>query len=120
MSFTLQVAGKSDMGCVRTNNEDNLGWDTRRGIFIVCDGMGGQAAGEVASKMAVDTILTYFNESAKTGSFAPIGLQPDNVSTEAKALASAVHLANEAIHEAAAEHAARKGMGSTVVLLLVH
>ena len=62
MSLTVQVAGKTDLGCVRTNNEDNFGYDTRFGVFVVCDGMGGQAAGEVASKMGVDTILEYFRK----------------------------------------------------------
>jgi protein phosphatase len=57
MTLVLQAAGKSDVGIVRTNNEDNLGYDTRAGIFVVCDGMGGQAAGERASKIAVDTVL---------------------------------------------------------------
>ena len=52
MALLLEVAGRSDVGCVRENNEDNFGYDTRHGIFVVCDGMGGQAAGEVASKVA--------------------------------------------------------------------
>ena len=120
MSFTVEVAGKTDVGCVRTNNEDNFGYDTRQGIFIVCDGMGGQAAGEVASKMAVDSVLTYFREAAKNGSYPEIGPQPDGVSTESRALASAVHLANQAIHDTAAAHASQKGMGATIVMLMVH
>ena len=120
MSFTVEVAGKTDVGCVRTNNEDNFGYDTRQGIFIVCDGMGGQAAGEVASKMAVDSVLTYFREAAKNGNYPEIGQQPDGVSREARALASAVHVANEAIHDSAAAHAAQKGMGATIVMLMVH
>ncbi len=119
MSLTLEVAAKTDVGCVRQNNEDNLGYDTRFGIFVVCDGMGGMAAGEVASKLAVDTILTYFRRASTNGSYPKIGKSFENVSERANTLASAIQLANEAVHEAAESHPAQAGMGSTVVALLV-
>ncbi|MBV9438022.1 MAG: hypothetical protein JOZ44_18330, partial [Acidobacteria bacterium] len=69
MSLTVQVAGKSDIGCVRKNNEDNLGWDQRLGLYVVCDGMGGALAGEVASQMGVELVLDYFREGARTSSY---------------------------------------------------
>src|SRR5215470_15297272 len=78
MKLAVEVAGQTDVGCVRANNEDNFGYDSRYGIFVLCDGMGGQAAGEVASKMAVDTLLEYFR--AEPQKQAP--LQPP-ASTEA-------------------------------------
>ncbi|MGZ4836714.1 MAG: Stp1/IreP family PP2C-type Ser/Thr phosphatase [Terriglobales bacterium] len=118
MSLSVEVTGKSDVGCVRQNNEDNFGYDSRYGIYVVCDGMGGQAAGEVASKLAVDTVLTYFRE-AKNGSYPPVGEPIEGVSERAKALGSAIHLANSAIYEAATHHAAHSGMGSTIVAALV-
>ncbi len=120
MSLTVQVAGKSDLGCVRTNNEDNFGYDTRYGVFVVCDGMGGQAAGEVASKMGVDTILDYFRKAGgETGKYPVEGQPMEGVSERANALASSIRLANRAIFEAASKNAGHAGMGSTVVAALV-
>ena len=118
MGFTVEVAGKTDIGCVRSNNEDNLGWDARHGIYIVCDGMGGQAAGEVASKMGVDTVLTYFRQGAKSHNYPVIGDHLDGISERARRLGSAIHLANTAVHDSAQAHAAQKGMGSTIVAVL--
>jgi serine/threonine protein phosphatase PrpC len=119
MSLSVEVAGKSDVGCVRQNNEDNFGYDSRYGVYVVCDGMGGQAAGEVASKMAVDVVLTYFREGSKNGSYPPVGTPVETASERANNLGSAIHLANAAIYEAASNHAAQSGMGSTIVGALV-
>lgn len=120
MSLTVQVAGKSDLGCVRTNNEDNFGYDTRYGVFVVCDGMGGQAAGEVASKMGVDIILDYFRKAGgETGKYPVEGQPLEGVSERANALASSIRLANRSIFEAASKDAGHAGMGSTVVAAMV-
>jgi PPM family protein phosphatase len=118
MGFTVEVAGKTDVGCVRSNNEDNFGYDWRYGIYVVCDGMGGQAAGEVAAKMSVDTILTYFRTSSRSGHFPKVGEQPEGASERASRLNSAIQLANQSVFEAATTHAAQSGMGSTVVAVV--
>lgn len=119
MSFTVQVVGKSDIGCIRTNNEDNFGFDARFGIYVVCDGMGGQAAGEVASKLAVDTVLDYFRDAARTGVFATHGRDFSDISSRGNHLASAVQLANGMIYEAAGHTRDHAGMGSTIAAVIV-
>jgi protein phosphatase len=77
--------------------------------------MGGQAVGEVASKMAVDTILTFYRSSSHSGHYPKVGEQFEGVTDRANHLASAIQLANQAVHDAAQHHAAQQGMGSTVV-----
>jgi protein phosphatase len=112
MSLRLEVAGRSDVGRVRPSNEDNFGYDEKLGIFVVCDGMGGHAAGEIASQIAVETVLSYFREHAPTIKDeayledAPLG---------ARMLADAVKKANDAILGYAEEHKNTSGMGTTLV-----
>lgn len=118
MSLTTQVAGMTDIGNVRSNNEDNFGFDQRLGVFLVCDGMGGAAAGEVASKLSVDTVLNYFRQSAKTRNYPVYGQTFEGVSERANALASAIQLANQAVFETGSKHASQRGMGSTVVAVM--
>jgi len=89
----------------------------RRGIFIVCDGMGGQAAGELASKIAVDTVLGYSRRDLRRGNAASpvLGRSFEGVSERATGLANAIQLANQAIQTSAANNAEHAGMGSTIV-----
>jgi serine/threonine protein phosphatase PrpC len=119
MSLYVQVAGRSDVGCVRTNNEDNFGYDWRFGIYVVCDGMGGQAAGEVASKIAVDTMLAYFREAGANRKYPPPLRIYDGLSPHTNALANAIQQANRSVYQAAAEDSSRSGMGSTLTAVLV-
>lgn len=119
MKLTTQAAGKTDIGLVRKNNEDNFGYDNRIGIFVVCDGMGGQAAGELASKIAVDTVLGYFQQDQKRSGSEVLGRGFAEVSERANALANAVQLANQAIREASANNVESAGMGCTLVAVRV-
>jgi serine/threonine protein phosphatase PrpC len=119
MSLTVEVAGKTDTGCVRKNNEDNLGWDQRLGLYVVCDGMGGALAGEVASKMGVDLMLDYFREGKQTGVYPDFGELPDDISPAARHLATAIRRANVAIYEAGQAKQSQHGMGATIVAALL-
>jgi protein phosphatase len=102
MRLQIEVAGKTDVGIVRKNNEDNYGFDTRLGIFVLCDGMGGQAAGEVASRLAIESVLNYFRTAERTRAFPIIGEPDRGVSELGNAVLSAIGLANTAVREAAA------------------
>jgi len=115
MALAVEVAGKTDVGCVRANNEDNFGFDSRYGIFVVCDGMGGQAAGEVASKMGVDILLDYFRKEMTAAG----GEAQEKKLSGPASLASAIQLANRSIFRAGQEQNGRNGMGSTIVAALV-
>jgi PPM family protein phosphatase len=115
MALAFEVVGRTDVGCVRTNNEDSFAFDTTTGLFVVCDGMGGRAAGEVASAMAVNTLVEYFR--ATEGEDRTSGRKVDNPSS-ATALADAITFANERIRQAAADTPAQNGMGSTLVAAL--
>lgn len=119
MTLAVEVAGKTDIGCVRENNEDNFGYDSRHGIFVVCDGMGGQAAGEVASKMAVDVMLRYFRQANHRNRAHENGNSPSRPSATAKSLAHALQLANETIFAAGESEVGTMRMGSTAVAAVV-
>lgn len=119
MPLAVEVAGKSDVGCVRANNEDNFGYDLRHGVFVVCDGMGGQAAGEVASKLGVDILLSYFRNGG-SGRHHQTGPPVQGPSHAGKALASAIRLANQTIYQKGQQQLSQAGMGSTVVAALIN
>lgn len=101
-TFNYTFAMLSDVGRVRSGNEDCCAAEPEHGIFIVCDGMGGAAAGEVASQLAVEEFLDYL----KTGP-----------REDAEALLqSAADAANARVHEHSKQPGLR-GMGTTLVAL---
>ncbi len=119
MDFTVQVAGKTDVGCVRTNNEYNFGYDTERGIFIVCDGMGGAAAGEVASQLGVSAVLSYFRDAATAGAYPAFERFSEDCSEQANALGTAILLANRIVYRTGLADVRQTGMGTTIAAVLI-
>jgi len=120
MALTVEVTGKTDVGCVRKNNEDNFGYDARHGIFVVCDGMGGAAAGEVASKLGVEVVLDYFKHFDPKHANPIFGDDSEpELSVRARALSQAIHMANSAIYDKGSNSMTQRGMGSTIVAMAI-
>lgn len=101
-SIRIAVSALTDIGCVRGNNEDFYGYDESLGIYVICDGMGGMASGEVASSHAVAAILSSFAASA--ASDVPVSTR----------LLHAINTANLDVWENG-QIPENKGMGTTVV-----
>ena len=109
----VRFAGKTDVGQVRALNEDNLLLPVDVPLVVVADGMGGHSAGEVASELAVKTVLEYFQRTAEEG--APTWpLRLPQIQLERDRMATAVKLANSQIHETGKADASKKGMGTTI------
>jgi serine/threonine protein phosphatase PrpC len=102
----VAVAALSNVGCVRTNNEDSFGYDSARNLFVVCDGVGGFASGEIASDLAVSTLLSSF--AASEGADAAVEVR----------LHQAIGAANLAVCEAA-QQPQHKGMSTTLVAAVI-
>jgi serine/threonine protein phosphatase PrpC len=111
----MDFGARTDTGRVRKNNEDSYGAAPELDLFVLSDGMGGLESGEVASRLAVETILAHCREAEANPSLALIGEAVEGVSLTSERLASAIRLANHTIHHAIEENAAKRGMGATVV-----
>lgn len=107
-------------GLKRKNNEDNYCIDESLGLFVVVDGLGGHRSGEIASKMAVETIKDGLGQLMQKGRSAIMGEYDNAFSLEANLLGSSIRLANRVIYEASNNNPEYSGMSSTVVSVLVH
>jgi len=115
----LTVSSRSHPGSVRTINEDVALWDAGLGLLVVADGMGGHNAGEVASRLAVDTVRSVLEQSADGDDITwPFGVDPA-LSFTGNRLRTAVKMANARVHGAAQEDEEYTGMGTTIVAALV-
>jgi protein phosphatase len=115
---SVSAFGLTDVGRKRRHNEDAYLLDAERGLFVVADGMGGHAAGEVASRITVETIQEYIaaTEEEQESSW-PFGFN-SRVSLEGNRLTTAVEKANEKVMRAVQNRPELKGMGTTVVAAL--
>jgi PPM family protein phosphatase len=111
----IQAGARTDLGRVRKNNEDCYAIDDSLQLYVLSDGMGGQAHGEVASKLAVQTVLTHCRQSENSRATPIFGESSPDVSERTNRLSSAIHLANRKVFETASSNSEQKGMGATIV-----
>lgn len=114
----LTACGLTDVGQVRSHNEDAILLEPSLNLYAVADGMGGHKGGEFASKICLDTLKEYLTRAAQGQ--APLVGQLDSAhSPQANLLGSAVGFANQAVFEAAGAKPEWRGMGTTVVAMTV-
>jgi len=100
------AAAVSDVGCKRLSNEDAFGFSAEDGVYVVCDGMGGAAAGEIASSLAVDEMLHLLSNRDEA---VPLEILVQD----------AISVANKAIFSRSQRNLRLSGMGTTLVGLAV-
>ena len=108
----LRVGAGTDVGRVRALNEDAYMLRADEGLFVVCDGMGGAPAGEVASQIAVDAIVRHLRQPASSGTATS---DEHAYLPHTNRLAEVVRRSNEAIYDQAQRDPRQGGMGTTVV-----
>ncbi len=115
----IEVAGQTDVGRKRAHNEDNFAILGEFGLYIVADGMGGHASGEVASRLAVETMRDFFSTTADDPEKTWPYKMDRGRSYEENRLVTAIKLSNLRIFETAKNNPKQRGMGTTVVAMFV-
>jgi len=116
----IRACGVSNTGPVRKTNEDTFVSDPDTGLFAVADGMGGHSAGEVASRLAIESMTMFVRRSGADTDFSwPYGLD-QTLSFDGNRLRTAIYLANRRVFRAAESTDDYSGMGTTIVGLLMN
>jgi len=121
MGVRVRIAsgGVTDVGRVRANNEDCYKIVEPLNLFVLSDGMGGEAHGEIASAMAVETVVKHCLDAETNPAAQVIGAIQPNWSARTKHLTTAVHLANTAIFKSAEKNPDHHGMGATLTAVWI-
>ena len=115
MNLRITAFGKTDVGLVRSSNEDSLRIDDELNLFLVCDGMGGHQAGEVASKEACEIIQYCFTNLADEISRDSILSIPATFPVMGDLLVKSIRVANRSIYIKSRSRSDYSGMGTTIV-----
>ncbi len=108
----VRACGHSDVGMVRDSNQDSMCVDQSLGLYLVADGMGGRAGGEVASSLTVQTVATEISEQLEL-------LQRSDITARRNILSKTVNSASLKIYERSLELPQYRGMGTTCSLLWI-
>lgn len=115
----VEAFGISDPGLVRKSNEDCFVCNDYLQLYVVADGMGGHSAGEVASRLAVETVEGFISRSHEDSDFSwPYGIDPQ-LSLGGNRLRTAVHLANRRVFRTSESRDDYAGMGTTLTAALL-
>ena len=109
---SISFYGRTDTGMVRDHNEDSFCSLQNRHLFVVADGMGGHNAGEIASRLAIESLLEFLSEEKIRE------IQGNDLNIRQAMLAAFAH-ANQAVMAKAATDDAMRGMGCTMVACLL-
>jgi serine/threonine protein phosphatase PrpC len=115
----IASGGVTDVGRVRSNNEDCYKIVEPLNLFVLSDGMGGEAHGEIASAMAVETVVKHCLDIEANPAAQVVGPTQPNWSARTKRLSTAVHLANRKIFKSAEENPEQHGMGATLTAVWI-
>ena len=116
MGFNFTIGAATDVGKVRSINEDCFTVDLDLGLFVVADGVGGENAGEVASNMAVQIVTKHINGGHKNEH----DLLKEEFSLETNQILCGIHRANSAIYEKGQENSQQRGMATTISSIRIH
>jgi serine/threonine protein phosphatase PrpC len=121
MNLARKIAGVelTDTGMIRDHNEDAIGAQHENGLYVLADGMGGYNAGEVASSIAVKTVIELVNEACQRVDRAEIE-DDTGFMRQTIVLRDAITRANKIIHQTAHSHSGCEGMGTTIVACLFY
>ena len=110
----IRCVGLTDTGKVREHNEDTIAFDADIGLLVLADGMGGYNAGEVASGIAVKTVLNLVREAVEREDLTVLDRE-SGMSRPSIILRDAIHRANKIIYQTARTQPQCEGMGTTIV-----
>jgi protein phosphatase len=119
LNLKIEVAGQTDVGRKRSHNEDSFAVIAEHGLYVVADGMGGHASGEVASRMAIDTLKDFFSQTSGDPEKTWPYKMDRNKGYEENRLITGIKLSNLRIFQTAKENPNQRGMGTTLAALFV-
>jgi protein phosphatase len=118
--FVIESTGISDIGKKRKTNEDALLVDDQLGLYVVADGMGGHRAGEVASKLVVETLRDFIKQDPDREDEIAPDEADETLSEEANRILSGIKISNKVVYEISKSKEKYRGMGSTVSVLYLN